>query len=237
MIHVEPIPPRRMFLRSTLGKPLFENGAEQRIDFSARVVKRRHRYNESRTLLATGEKLEDLEGGVILYRGTQRSENGELFRDAIIYHPALQADHDTPEMTAGFLVQLFLEERLFDQVVSLSHVARLPSIELDFDFTAGPIKYGDAPDGSEKTWNNKEHTLANVRGAVLFLPLADQTDKHQALQGEPLPDPEFSPPTVAQLDRRFRETQELLIRLRGSIMLLTWAVLGIAGILIITRVI
>jgi hypothetical protein len=237
MISLEPMPHRRGVLRSTLGAPNLEEGGNQRIEFPVRVLKQQHKYNESQTLLATGEKLEDLEGDVTLYRGKKHSDNGQTFPDAISYVPPSKAGFDTPETRAGYSVQLFLDERLFDQVVSLSRAARLPCISLDFDYMRGPIRYGDAPDGSERIWDNKEHALVNVIGAALALPLADYTNEHQTPDEAPAPDPESLPPTLGQVDRRFRETQELLIRLRSSLVVLTWAVLGIAGILIVTRVI
>lgn len=231
MIKLEPIPSSWGMLQSTVGKPSFGEN-EQKIMFSVRVPKRRDTYTCLYTRLASGEILEDLEGGVTLYRGKKQMENGQPFPNAIFYVPPC------PEVgvdKARFSVQLFLEERLFDQVVTLSRPRRLPWIDLDFDFMKGPITYGNAPDGSEKIWNNKEHGAVNIIGASLSIPLADQVDEKDNKVGEPPLEHEMMPPTLDQLDRRFRETHELLTQLRRSLSLLTWTVLGIAVILIGTR--
>ena len=75
----------------------------------------------------------------------------------------------------------------------------------------------------------------NVAAATVILPLAECTEENLNAEDESPPDPVSSPPTLGQLDRRFHETQELLARLRDTLMLLTWAVFGIAAILILTR--
>jgi hypothetical protein len=120
--------------------------------------------------LATGEELEDLFGEVALHRGKEQMDDGQLFPDTMCY-----AEPYSPS-SAAFGVQLYLDPKLFDQIVSLSHKSRLPWVSLDFGVRA-PITYGNSPDGSDKVWDNKEHPVVNVAGATVAVPLADQKNE------------------------------------------------------------
>ena len=231
MILLEPIPNKWAMFQSTTGKPTLNAENKQEISFFVRVPKRQHGFIS----LASGEMLNDLKGDVTLYRGKLQMEDGQPYPDALIYYPPYPGDDEECADVAGFSVQLYLEESLFDQFVTLSRTSRLPWIDLDFDTEQGQVTYGDDPDGYEKIWNNKEQTRANVAGATLTIPLADQMEEDDNEEYEPTFDPEVSPPTLAQLDRRFQVTHELLTQLRSSLSLLTWTVLGIGAILIGTR--
>jgi len=216
MIQLEPIRNRWGVLRATIGKPSLEEGDAQRIEFPVRVAKQQHAPNESETRLATGEKLEDLDGTLTLCRGVRQLSDGRIAPSFIAYVPPFQGDFETPATGAGFSVQLFLEERLFDQVVGLSRTCGLPWIEPHFGFIQGAIT-AQSPDGAEKLWNNREHRVVTVTGAALAMPLADYATEETPQEEQQPSDPESLPPTLGQLDRRFRETHEQLIRLRRSL--------------------
>ena len=235
-IYLEPKPNTWGVLASTLGKPMLEAAGQQRVAFPVQVAKRWYRWGESNIHLATGERLEDLEGNATLYRG-KRLEDGQPLSDIIVYKRSFPGDasEEIPPIGAGFSVTLYLDDRLFDQVVDLGRTSGLPWLSLCFDLLGGPITYGDAPDGSDTKWNNKEHELVNITSVTVTIPLADQNDEKTNSQDEPPRNLKLSHPTQEQVDLLFLQTHELLHGLRSSLALLTWAVFGIAVILIVTR--
>lgn len=226
-IQLEPVPNRWPVLQSITGHVLYSGFDGQRILFSVCVPKDNHGV----TRLTTGEKLEDLEGDVALCRGKMQTD-GQPFTDTISYVSPMAADADRyiPRIDGGFSVRLHLDERIFDQLVSLSCASGLPWISLDFDSFQKMI-FGDAPDGSEQIWNTKDYPTVHIAGAMVVIHLADHIDhdKDETL------DPELAPPTLAQLNRRFGETFQLLTQLQRSLTLLNWTALAIVATLIITR--
>lgn len=235
-IYLEPKPNTWGVLSSELGKPQIGEAGEQRVSFPVQVAKHSYRYGESNIYLATGERLEDLDGTATLRRG-RRLEDGQSLSDFITYKPPFpgDAEYEIPPSSANFSVTLYLDDRLFDQVVALGRTSGLPRLYLYFDLMGDQITYGDAPDGSDTKWNNKEHQIANITSATVSIPLVDQVGGEANRQGKSNPEPEASPPTQEQLDLRFLKTQELLFGLRGALTLLTWAVVGIAAILVVSR--
>lgn len=221
-IELEPIPNRRGVLESTMGKEWSEPNGQQ-ISFPVCVPKfRRH----GGTRLTTGGYLEDLEGNITLYRGKMQT-NGQPFPDIISYVAPMAGD---ASRYIGFWVRLHLDEWIFDQLVSLSRANGLPWIGLSFDLF-GTIIFDNSPDGSGQIWNTKDYPMVHIENATVIIPLADHIDhdKDETL------DPELAPPTLAQLNRRFGETFQLLTQLQRSLTLLNWTALAIVATLIITR--
>jgi len=162
-------------------------------------------------------------------------DDGQPYSDTMEYVAADPGTWGVAPSAAGYSVSLFLEERLFDQVVSLSRTCRLPRLDLDFDAVRGAaITFGGAPDGSDQVWNNKDHSVAHIVGAAIVIPLADYVETVDDQEPTPL-DPELASPTMAQLDRRFAESNQSLTQLRNAVSTLSWAMIAIAGILVLTR--
>lgn len=231
LIRLEAVPNQGAVLCSTTGKPTLEVEG-QHIVYAVRVPK----TNRGQTLLATGETLESLQGDVTLYRGKLQMEGGQRYPDTITYVAANEGIYGVPPGTPGYSVSLFVDERLFDQVVSLSRASKLPRLNLDFDSVRGTaITFGDAPDGSERIWNNKDHPTAHIAGATIVIPLADHPETVVDDQQPTSPDPDMVPPTMAQLDRRFAESNKALAQLRRAVSSLTLAVFAIAAILVLVR--
>lgn len=235
-IHLEPKPNEWGVLSSDLGKPPIGEVGQQRVSFPVQVAKQSYRYGESNIHLATGERLEDLDGTATLCRGN-RLAGGQPLSDCITYKPPFPGDakYEISPSSANFSLTIYLDDRLFDQVVALSRTSGLPRLNLYFDLMEEKITCGDAPDGSDTKWNNKEHESVNITSVTVTIPLADQIDEKTNSQHEPPRNLKLSPPTQEQLDLLFLQTQELLHGVRSTLTLLMWAVFGIAAILIVTR--
>ena len=216
-------------LRSDIEDSASNEKYEQTVSFPVRIVKYRHSFGYSVTRLATGEKLEDLEGRITLYRGKKPMKDEQCFPNAIFYHEPFPGDDDLAPIAAGFHVQLFLNHRLFDQIVTISHVSRLPWISLDFDFQNGPITYDGCGD---KFWNNEEHPSVDISGISISISIADQVDKEDSEEGKLLVDSKSTPASSEQADQESRKNNEIITELRNSISVLTWIVIGIGVIMI-----
>lgn len=195
-IYLEPKPNSWGVLSSQLGKPLIGEAGEQRVSFPVQVAKRWYRYGESNIQLTTGERLEDLDGTATLHRG-RRLEHGQPVPDLITYQPPLPGDVEGnfAQSRAAFSVTLYIDDRLFDQVVTLGCSSGLPWLNLYFDLMGEKITYGNAPDGSDTKWNNKEHELVNITSATVTIPLADQDEEDLKSQAEPPRNVTLLPPT------------------------------------------
>lgn len=229
MIKLEPIPNKWGVLRSHIEDSASDEEYEQTVSFPVRVVIHRHAYGYSETRLATGEKLEDLEGQITLYRGKKPMKDEQCFPNAIFYHEPFPGDDDLPPIAAGFHVQLFLNHRLFDQIVTISHVSRLPWITLDFDFKNGPITYDGCGD---KFWNNEVHPSVDIAGVSISISIADQIDKEDSEEGKLLVDSKSAPASSELVDQQSRKNNKVITELRNSISFLTWIVIGIGVIMI-----
>jgi hypothetical protein len=235
MISVEPIPNSWASLRSTVGAPHSAVDG-QKIVFAVRTVKRRGRYGEHVTRLTHGGSLEELEGDVTLYRGKLLREDGTPYSDIISYVPATAANFDTPAMTAGYSIALYVDERVFDQLATLCRMSRMPSVQLDFDLHGEQIRFGGAPDGSEKIWDTKKYPTLEVLGANLIVPLADKVDEAPAEAKDLTVDPERAPATISQIDSRFDQLFKMLIGIQGILRALLWAIIAFALVFLATRI-
>ena len=177
MIQLEPILNKRGMLLSTMGESTSDREYGQTLRFAVRVVKPRYAYGGRSVIrLATGEELENLFGEVDLHRGKKQMDDGQPYPDTIVYIEPFPGDAGddgvaVPPSSGAFGVYLYLDPKLFDQIVALSHASRLPWISLDFGVRA-PITYG-----SDKTWDNKEHPRVSIASATVTIPLADQKDE------------------------------------------------------------
>ena len=106
--------------------PPMEIGGEAHIGWGIRVA------SDDRVELTTGGKLKDIRGGMSVKVGTaspfgklQTTDNREIWGVLAYSGPVSEIEFQFP---ARYYVQLFVSQRLFDQLLRLAELGRPPSV-------------------------------------------------------------------------------------------------------------
>jgi len=235
MIELEPVPDKWLTQVWSLGHPAFHS-QQQHLSFPARVLRSESRLYADRPVeLTTGEKLENLEGFVTLYRGEPLEPKGKRV-GVICYHAATPEDsvRGWRACPANFTVHLNLPGRMFEQFVSCCEQGSPPLTKLTFEIM-GPIQLG-GPEGDWTDWDTKQHSVVPIEGVVFFRRLVRYTPvKEPEEEEEKTVAPEVTRPTFDQLAQGFQQVVATLQRLQRDVGLVFWAAVVIVGVLLYKR--
>lgn len=142
--------------------------------------------------LTSGDKLEDVDGGVSVVRASSVAGVNQPTIGAM--HFFERYDDDFVPSPASYIAEVILPDKDYDKLWEAAKLGRLPEITLDIE----GMEYGSMPDGTDKKWDNVAKKDLPVKSASFHVPLviAPALDPQERTQAEHL-----MPATRLQMDQ------------------------------------
>lgn len=210
MPHVEFFPTRVTLALHAGQGPLSSGGEKSYLIYRVQSSK----PWDSEIKLATGEDFSKLQGSVCINRGpipadwplvpkpkfwggTSTEKISVL--GSFTYNEPIDDEFNTA--AASYYAEIWLPPSQVDELMQAAHLGKMPRA-IAFEVVGEGFKYGSAPDGSVKEWDNKTHRQLAIIEASTYLVLgasASDVDEEADERGIPVPDPAPTRSQIADL--------------------------------------